>query len=82
MNLPHSCRYCSWCIQHNGLFWCDAIDKFVVNIGRVNRCKRWLGNEIKADAKDLDDTYKPRRKSKYKQEKIFEYKTDKQRRVK
>lgn len=76
MTIPHSCRYCSWCIQCDEGFWCDKKDELVGNIGRSNNCGHWLGNIIKADGKDFNDTYKPRKFSPYKQDKLFDMPTD------
>lgn len=80
MSLPHSCRYCSYCMLCDEGYWCDEKEELVGNIGRVNKCAKWLGNEIKADGKDWNDTYKPRvvKVSPYTQDKLFEMPTDKQ----
>lgn len=82
MKIPHSCRYCSYCMQCDEGFWCDEKDEYVGNIGRVNRCAKWLGNEIKADGKDITDVYRPRRVSRFKQDRLFEMPTDRKRGLK
>lgn len=78
--VKHSCRYCANCVDTlHGIFWCDELNKEVRNIGRPNKCKAHLFNEIAADYEG-DDTkvYKPRKKSPYKQERLFDIPTDKQ----
>lgn len=78
--VKHSCRYCSNCIDTlHGIFWCDELSKEVNNIGRPNKCKSHIFNEIAADWEG-DDTkvYKPRKKSPYKQERLFVIPTEKQ----
>jgi hypothetical protein len=78
--VKHSCRYCANCVDTlQCIFWCDELSKEVSNIGRPNKCKSHIFNEIAADWEG-DDTkvYKPRKKSPYKQERLFDVPTDKQ----
>ena len=46
------------------------------NPKRPNKCEKFLFTEISAD--DLNKVYKPRRKSPFVQDKLFEMPTDKQ----
>lgn len=74
----HQCRYCAYCVfTMDEDWWCDELDKFVKNPKRPNKCEKWLFNEIPADG-PLDKKYKPRKKSPFKQEKLFAMPTDKQ----
>lgn len=80
--VKHSCRYCAHCVDTlQEVFWCDELNKEVSNIGRPNKCKSHCYNKIAADWNG-DDTkvYKPRKKSPYKQMRLFDIPTDKQKR--
>ena len=73
----HQCRYCANCVfTMDEDWWCDELDKFVKNPKRTNKCEKFLFNEISAD--DINKVYKPRRKSQFVQDKLFEIQTDKQ----
>ena len=78
----HSCRYCVHCIDtHHGIFWCEELTKEVGNIGRPNKCKSHIFIEIAADYEgDYTKVYKPRKKSSYRQTRLFDIPTDKQNR--
>ena len=57
-------------------WWCDELLQYVKNPKRPNKCEKFLFNEISAE--DMSKVYKPRRKSKFVQDKLFEIPTDKQ----
>ena len=66
----HQCRYCAWCVfTIDDDWWCDELNKFIDKPKRPNRCEKWLFNEIAAD--NLGKIYKPRKKSKFKQLRLF-----------
>ena len=73
----HQCRYCAYCVfTKHETWWCDELLQSVNNPKRPNKCKKFLFNEISAD--DFNKVYKPRRKSPFVQDKLFEMPTDKQ----
>lgn len=73
----HQCRYCAYCVfTMEEDWWCDELDQFVKNPKRPNKCDKFLFNEIAAD--NLDKVYKPRKKSPFVQDKLFDIPTDKQ----
>ena len=59
-----------------GTWWCDELLLDIQNPKRPNKCEKFLFNEIPAD--DINKVYKPRRKSPFVQNKLFEIPTDKQ----
>lgn len=75
----HQCRYCTWCIfTMHETYWCDKLDKDLKGVRRPNKCNKFLFNPCPADAPDWSKEYKPRKKSPYKQDKLFDMPTDKQ----
>lgn len=73
----HQCRYCANCVfTIEETWWCDELLQDVKDPKHPNKCKKFLFVEISAD--DPSMVYKPRRKSRYVQDKLFEIPTDKQ----
>ena len=75
----HQCRYCVYCVfTMHETWWCDLKSEDCHNPKRPNKCAEFLFNEIPADDCSGNRVYKPRRKSPFVQDKLFEMPTDKQ----
>lgn len=73
----HQCRYCVYCVVGN-IWWCSVTNKGCkYHPTRPNRCDKFLFNEIPADDVLSGRVYRPRKKSQFKQPKLFCLPTDK-----
>lgn len=89
----HQCRYCAHCVVTiDGIQICESDDMppdkergdgIPYPFKRPNRCRHWLFNEIAADfGGNASKVYRPRRPSPFRQPRLFDMPTDKQREVK
>ena len=84
----HQCRYCAYCVvTADDIPICvnekvqnqERGDYIPYKFKKPNKCPYWLFNKIAADFCDESKVYKPRKPSLFKQLKLFNMPTDRQR---